>query len=139
MAARDQLGQLGDHLLADLHLLGLTVEGDHVPAQEDLCVEVPLERAQHGVLGAGQLRGDSRIEGDLLPHCSLARTSSLTRLPSARPAALDITDDITLPISRCGSAPVSATAPSTSPSSSCSEISSGRYPSISSTSNSSAA
>ena len=45
---------------------------------------------------------------------SFARTSSLTRLPSARPAALAITADITLPISCCDCAPVSATASATS-------------------------
>ena len=69
-----------------------------------------LERAQHGVLGARQLGRDGRLECDLLAHASSearARTSSLTRRPSARPAAFDITADITLPISFCDCAPVS--------------------------------
>src|SRR5215210_1539259 len=93
-----------------------------------------LEGAQDRVLGSGQLGCDGGLECDLgaqaTSYESFDRTRSLTRRPSTRPAALDITADITLPISFCEAAPVSLKASATSASSSSSEISAGRYSSI---------
>src|SRR5205823_15047192 len=111
-------------------LLG-SIQRQQVAAQKNLAVEVALERAQDSILGARQLGRDGGSECDLRPHYgSLDLTSSLTRRPSARPPAFDITAAITLPISFWEAAPVSLRASATSASSSSSEISAGRYASM---------
>ena len=96
--------------------LGLAVERHHVAAQEHVALEVALERAQDGVLGAAQLGRDLVGDLELAAHAqrSASCTSSLTRRPSARPATFAITADITLPISFGDAAPVSSTASATS-------------------------
>ena len=100
---------------------------EQVAAQEDLAVQVRLERAQHGVLAAGQLGGDFVGELDLRPHpASAARTSPDTRLPSARPSTAAIACFIAMPMSLADAAPLSRTARSTIACSSCSESSAGR-------------
>ena len=65
MAARDQLGELAEHLPAHLHLIGLSVEGEHVPAQEQIAAEATLELTEDRVLGARELGGDRVVEGEL--------------------------------------------------------------------------
>ena len=111
MAARDQLGELAHDALAGVRLALLAVERQQVAAQEDLAVEVRLERAQHRVLAARQLGGDVVRELDLRPHpCSAARTSPDTRLPSARPSTAAIACFIAVPMSFADCAPLSRTA-----------------------------
>ena len=96
----DQLGELAHDALAGVRLALLAVERQQVAAQEDLAVEVRLQRAQHHVLAARQLGGDVVGELDLRPHpCSAARTSSDTRLPSARPSTAAIACFIAAPMS----------------------------------------
>ena len=56
--ARHQRGQLAHHGGRGLHRVGVAVERDDVPAQEDRAVQVLLERAQDLVLRAGQLGRD---------------------------------------------------------------------------------
>ncbi len=89
MAARDQLGELAHDPLAGSRLALLAVEREQVAAQEDLALEVRLERAQDGVLAAGQLSGDLARQLDLGPHAVRARGAHRAptdrRAPSARP------------------------------------------------------
>ena len=65
VALLDQVDDLADHGLGGADLAGLAVEGEHVPAQVDLAAQVPLERAQHRVLGAGQLGGHGVVDRQL--------------------------------------------------------------------------
>ena len=120
-----------DDALARLRLALLAVEREQVAAQEDLAVEVLLERAQDRVLAARQLGGDFVGKLDLRPHpCSAARTIPDTRLPSARPSTAAIACFIAAPMSFGEAAPLSRTACSTIAESSCSESSAGRYDSM---------
>ncbi len=50
---------------AELQLALVAVEGEHVAAQVEVDVEVALERAQDGVLGAGELGRHGVVEGQL--------------------------------------------------------------------------
>ena len=68
MATGDQIGELTDDALAELHLDLLPVEREQVAAQVDAAAEVGLERAQDGVLAAGELRRHFVGELDLGPH-----------------------------------------------------------------------
>jgi hypothetical protein len=65
VALLDQLDQLVDDGGRRLHVIGLTVEGEHVAAQVKVAVEVAAQRPQHRVLGARQLGGDAVVEGQL--------------------------------------------------------------------------
>ena len=49
--ALDERGELPHDRRARLDGIGLAVEGEHVSAQEDVALEVPLERAQDLVVG----------------------------------------------------------------------------------------
>src|SRR5262249_45666505 len=129
--ALDQVGELTHDALAHAGLVLGPVECDQVAAQEHLAVEVLLERAQHGVLAAGQLGRDFVRQLELGPHpASEARTSSDTRLPSARPSTAPIAWRIATPMSFGDCAPLSVTARSTISRSSASDSSAGRYAAI---------
>ena len=66
MALLDQLDQLVDDGRRGLHVAGVAVEGEDVAAQVEVDVaEMPAQRAQDRVLGAGQLGGDRVVEGQL--------------------------------------------------------------------------
>ena len=108
--------------------LGLAVEREDVAAQEELAVEVLLERAQDAVAGARERGGGVVGEFDRATHQPLSAswTSAETRLPSARPATFGIATFITCPMSFGEVAPVSATAPATIARSSSSDSSAGR-------------
>ena len=109
------------------HRVGVAVERDDVAAQVELAVEVRLERAQHGVVGARQLGGHDVVELELRAHQeSASLTLAETRLPSARPPTLGISTPMTLPMSAGVAAPDSAIASATSASSSSSPSSAGR-------------
>ena len=58
VALLDQLGELAHDLAPALTASSVAVERDDVAAQEDVAVEVVLERLQHGVLAARELGGD---------------------------------------------------------------------------------
>ena len=108
--------------------LGVAVERDDVAAQEQLAVDVALERAQDLVVGAAERGGDLVGELDLAAHQprSASWASAETRLPSARPATRAIDAFMTWPMSLGELAPVSATASATIARSSSSESSAGR-------------
>ena len=127
VALRDQLGELADDRRGRVDGGGLAVEREHVAAQVDLAVEMPLERSQHRVLAAGQLGGDGIVKLDRPAHYPSAfRTRSDARLPSARPPAVAITAFITAPMSLDPLAPVCAIAAATISSSWASSSSVGR-------------
>src|SRR5581483_5618174 len=115
---------------ADVRLVA--VEGEDVAAQEDVAADAALELAKDGVLGAGELGRHGVVERALPPRQaspqapSRARTSSLTRLPSARPSTFAIAAPIALPMSLGPAAPDSAIGASTSSASSASPSSAGR-------------
>ena len=108
VTAGDQLGELATTRWPACVSILVAVEGEHVAAQKELAGKVILERAQHGVLTAGELGGDVVGELELRPHpVSDARTSSETRLPSARPSTAAIACFIDRPVSLADAAPVS--------------------------------
>ena len=110
MTAFDQRRKLAHHALAGARLTLLAVEGDQVPAQEHLALQLLLQRAQDGVLTARQLGGENVRQLDLRPHpLSAPRTSADTRLPSARPSTTAIAFPIARPMSFTDSAPLSRT------------------------------
>src|SRR3954470_19790812 len=124
----DEIRHLADHLLGSLHGLRAALERDDVAAQEDVGLEIALERLEQRVAAAGQLLGRLVVDLDLGPHapCSASLTFSETRLPSARPATCAIAPGMTLPMSRGDAAPVCATASATIRCSSSSPSSAGR-------------
>jgi hypothetical protein len=65
VALLDQVDELGDDGLGGLYVAGGAVEGEHVATQIERRAEVALERPQHGVLGARQLRGDVVVDRQL--------------------------------------------------------------------------
>ncbi len=104
--AGDRLDRAGRDLVALAHQVGhlahdgprhrdgvvVAVERQHVAPQEDLAVEVLLERLHHHVARAGELRGDLVGKLELGPQgVSISFTAALTRLPSARPFTCGIT------------------------------------------------
>ena len=91
-----------------LHGLRLAVERDDVAAQVQLALDVALERAQHGVRRAGELRRDLVRKLDLLTHRAPPAPSADTRLPSARVPTFAIVAFMTRPMSFGDVAPVSA-------------------------------
>src|SRR5205823_1834423 len=103
--------------------VGLPFQRDDVAPQEQLAVQMSLQRAQDVVLAAGQLRGDRVGEldlgavagGGLVGHqwFSASLTCCDTRRPSARPATSDMTSGMTLPMSFGEVAPLRSTAPAT--------------------------
>ena len=73
--ARGDLVALGDQVRELAHDGGAGLDGrlvalerEHVAAQEHVAVEMALERAQHGVLAAGQLGGHRVVELDRAAH-----------------------------------------------------------------------
>src|ERR1700704_6331221 len=124
MALADQVGHLAHDLLCCLPAL----QRHDVPAQEDVGLEIALERLEHRVAAAREFLRRVVVELDLRPHapCSFSLTLSDTRRPSARPATSRMATGMTLPMSRGVSSPVSATAAATMRSSSRSSISTGR-------------
>ena len=60
--ARDQLRELADHLAADFDVALVAVEGEDVAAQEHVAGQMAFQRLEDCVLGAGQLRGNGRVE-----------------------------------------------------------------------------
>src|SRR5262249_40338842 len=84
--------------------------------QEDLALQVRVQRTQHGILAARQLDGDVVWQLYLGPHPSSDdRTSSETRRPSARPSTAAIACLMAVPMSFTDSAPLSRTAPAPLP------------------------
>ena len=65
MATLDQADELVDHRRRTPDVGIVAVEGEHVPAQEELAAEPFLELAQDGVLGARELGRDGVVEGEL--------------------------------------------------------------------------
>ena len=57
MALAHQVGDLAHNLGAGRDLVLVAVEGDDVAAQEDLAVQVVLQRLHHRIPGPGQLGG----------------------------------------------------------------------------------
>ena len=114
VALLDQLGELAHDRGRGVDRGLVALEREHVAAQEDVAVEVALERPQDRVLAARQLGGDGVVELERLAHldaheslASASRTRADARLPSARPPALAITTFITSPMSLGPLAPVS--------------------------------
>ena len=128
VALLDEVRQLAHHHGGGRHRLGLAVEGDDVAAQEELALDVGLERAQDLVVGAAE--GGRDLVGDLELAAHQPRSASCasaeTRLPSARPSTRAIDAFMTWPMSLGELAPVSATAAETIARSSSSESSAGR-------------
>ncbi len=121
-----QLGQLAQHGGRGVDRGVVAVEGHHVAAQEDVAVDVLVERAEDRVAVAAERRRGVVGDLDLAPHRRASDTSALTRLPSARPATFGIAAFMTAPMSLGDVAPDSATAASTIARSSSSESSAGR-------------
>ena len=124
----DELGQLADHERGAGDRLRLAVERHDVAAEEQVALDVLLERAQDPVAGAAQRGGDLVGDLELAAHAqrSASCTRPETRRPSARPATRPIVAFMTLPMSLGDVAPVSASASATSARSSSSESSAGR-------------
>ncbi len=121
-----EVGHLADDRARHRHRVVVAVQRQHVAAEEDLAVEVLLERLHHRVARAGELGGDVVRKLQLRPQgVSISFTAALTRFPSARPLTFGITRLMTLPISCGEEAPDSATASPTIARSSSSESCSG--------------
>ena len=107
--------------------LRVAVERDDVAAQEQVAVDVALERAQDAVAAAAERGGDLVGDLDLAAHQrSASCTSAETRLPSARPPTFGIAAFMTWPMSFGEVAPDSATASATMARRSSSDSSAGR-------------
>ena len=65
MALLDQVDQLAHDGLGGADVAGVAVEREDVAAQEEVDLEVPLERPQDRVLGSGQLGGDRVVDREL--------------------------------------------------------------------------
>jgi hypothetical protein len=65
VALLDQVDQLADDGLRRADFGRIPGEGEDVAAEVEIDVEMTLERAQHGVLGSGQLRGDRVVDREL--------------------------------------------------------------------------
>src|SRR4029079_12234586 len=150
--AGDRLDRAWRYLVALAHQVGhlahdgaghghgglVAVQREHVPAEEDLAVEVLLQRLHHRVARPCELGGHLVRKLELRSQgVSISLTVALTRFPSARPFTCGITRPMTLPISCGEEAPDSATAFPTISRSSSSDICSGRYEEITSASRSS--
>ena len=73
-------------VVGDGHGVVVAVKRQHVPPEEDLAVEVLLERLHDRVAWTGELGGDLVGELELRSQgVSISFTAALTRLPSARP------------------------------------------------------
>ena len=68
VALADQVGELAHDRPADRDVVVVAVERQHVAAQEDLAVEVLLERLHDRVARARQLGGDLVRELELRAH-----------------------------------------------------------------------
>src|SRR6185503_10749905 len=135
VALPDEVGHLTHDGPGHRHRVVVAVQRQHVPPEEDLAVEVLLERLHDRVAQARKLGGDLVRELDMYPQgVSISFTAALTRLPSARPFTCGITRPMTLPISCGDDAPDSATALPTISLSSWSDSCSGRYEEITSAS-----
>src|SRR5262249_33834252 len=101
---------------------------DHVAAQEQLAVDVALERAQDLIVGSAESGGDLVGDLELAAHQprSASWASAETRLPSARPATRAIDAFMTWPMSLGRPAPAAAPASATIARSSSSDSSAGR-------------
>ena len=101
VALLDELGQLADDERRAGDRLGLAVERHDVAAQEQVAVDVVLERAQDAVAGAAQGGGDLVGDLELAAHAqrSASCTRPETRRPSARPATRPMAAFMTLPMS----------------------------------------
>src|SRR5205807_9039860 len=115
VALGDEVGELAHHGLPRVHRLAGALQRDHVAPQEDVAVQVPLQRLEDRVLRPRQAGGHLVGKLQLTPHYapSASRTFCATRLPPARPPTLAIATDITRPMSPGASAPASATASAT--------------------------
>ena len=68
VALRDQVRELADHRCRGVDGLGLAFERENVAAEKDITLEMALERPEHGVFAARELRGDCVVELELLAH-----------------------------------------------------------------------
>ena len=102
VTALDQPDQLVDDRLGRAHLARLALEREHVAAQVELAVELPLERRAGPRPRSPPAPRPRRCRASAADaprvSSSLSRTAALTRLPSARPPTFGITAPITLPI-----------------------------------------
>src|SRR5437588_7439802 len=87
MTLLDQLRQLANHRLGRFDGLLLALEREHVSAQEQVAVEMCLERAEDRVTGPGELACDRVVELELPTHAFPLAPPALGQTPVSRPRA----------------------------------------------------